>query len=266
MILTIQNTSKAKVNLNAKLGTLLPDRTYNFSVTVEDMEQLANRLASLATQGAIVWDTSENPLQDDRTEGATISQAGGGGGAALLTFATAVASTFIASVNTFIRVEPNPNLILPLSIQLPDAAESIGGRIVVKRVTGDMAPTIIVPLGTDTIDGNIVYQFQQEQGIAVEFVSDGATWHSLRYVPSVNLPTIEEVLQNKDSKNATYTYNGQDKVTLTEFSDGSYVEHSYDGTGLILESETIFYIETRSGFTTKLYTYTDDLLTGIDYA
>jgi hypothetical protein len=122
MILTVQNTSKAKVNLNAKLGTLLPDRTYNFSVTVEDMEQLANRLASLATQGAIVWDTSENPLQDDRTEGATISQASGGGGAALLTFVTAVASTFIATLNTFIRIEPNPNLPVPILIQLPDAA------------------------------------------------------------------------------------------------------------------------------------------------
>lgn len=48
MILTIRNKSRSKVNLGSKIGTILPEKTYRLSVTVDELEQLANRLAILA--------------------------------------------------------------------------------------------------------------------------------------------------------------------------------------------------------------------------
>lgn len=267
MILTISNTSKAKVNLNAKLGTLLPDRTYTFPVTVEELEKLANRLVSLASQGAIAWDTSENPLQDDRTEGATVAHPGAGGTTDLV-FVTAVASTFIASVGTFIRVEPNINLPMPVQVILPEASTSVGGRIIVKRANSTIVALTVVTSGVDLVDGDTSYIMAQTNYTAAEFVCDGTSWHVLPLLPQPNPPpTFDEVANNTWSQAAVYTRDPvTHNITQIEYTDlGAIVTKSYDVTGLILEEETISGIDLLAGITTKTYGYTGIYLTSVTY-
>lgn len=73
MKLVIRNLSKSKVNLSAKLGNLSPQQERTLSVTLADLEKAETVLHSLESAGIISWSTSEDPSQDDRAEGGTVS-------------------------------------------------------------------------------------------------------------------------------------------------------------------------------------------------